>query len=46
MKFKEFRNKLFERAYTEKDKLIQRAVGIAMNMGGDMTGAYKKIEKQ
>jgi len=45
MKFKELRNKLFERKYTEKDKLIQQAVGIALNMGGNMTGAYKKIEK-
>lgn len=34
-----------ERKYTEKDKLIQQAVGIALNMGGNMTGAYKKIEK-
>ena len=33
-----------ERAYSEKDKLIQQAVGIAMNMGGNMTGAYKKIQ--
>ena len=45
MKFKELRSILFERKYTEKDKLIQQAVGIAMNMGGNMTGAYKKIEK-
>lgn len=27
------------------DKLIQKAVKIAMDMGGNMTGAYKKIEK-
>jgi len=33
-----------ERKYTEKDILIQKAVGIAMNMGGNMTGAYKKIQ--
>lgn len=33
-----------ERKYTEKDILIQKAVGIALKMGGNMTGAYKKIE--
>lgn len=44
MKFKELRNKLFEKAYSQRDKLIQQAVGIAMNMGGNMTGAYKKIQ--
>ena len=27
------------------DKLIQKAVKIAMDMGGNMTGAYKKIER-
>lgn len=44
MKFKELRNKLFEKAYSQRNKLIQQAVGIAMNMGGNMTGAYKKIQ--
>ncbi len=27
------------------DKLIQKAVKVAMDMGGNMTGAYKKIER-
>lgn len=27
------------------DKLIQKAVKVAMSMGGNMTGAYKKIER-
>jgi len=34
-----------EKAYTKDEKLVQQAVGIALQMGGNMTGAYKKIEK-
>mgnify|MGYP001303448100 CR=1 FL=1 len=30
---------------TKDEKLIQKAVKIAMSMGGNMTGAYKKIER-
>ena len=44
-KFKQIREDVNERAYTRDEKLVQQAVGIAMNMGGNMTGAYKKIEK-
>ena len=42
---KKIREDVNERAYTRDEKLVQQAVGIAMNMGGNMTGAYKKIEK-
>jgi hypothetical protein len=44
-KFKQLREDVNERAYSRDEKLVQQAVGIAMNMGGNMTGAYKKIEK-
>ena len=42
MKFKELREK-----YRSKfpASLIAAAVKIALDMGGNMTGAYKKIEK-
>ena len=42
---KKIREDVNERAYTRDEKLVQQAVGIAMNMGGNMTGAFKKIEK-
>lgn len=42
---KKIREDVNERAYSRDEKLVQQAVGIAMNMGGNMTGAYKKIEK-
>ena len=42
---KKIKEDVNERAYTRDEKLVQQAVGIAMNMGGNMTGAYKKIEK-
>jgi len=34
-----------QEAKSYPDRLIQKAVKIAMDMGGNMTGAYKKIEK-
>ena len=42
MKFKELREK-----YRSKfpSSLVAAAVKIAIDMGGNMTGAYKKIEK-
>ena len=42
---KKIREDVNERAYSRDEKLVQQAVGIAMNMGGNMTGAYKKIER-
>lgn len=45
VKFNQLKEDVNERAYTRDEKLVQQAVGIAMNMGGNMTGAYKKIEK-
>ena len=42
---KKIKEDVNERAYSKDEKLVQQAVGIAMNMGGNMTGAYKKIEK-
>jgi len=42
---KKIKEDVNERAYSRDEKLVQQAVGIAMNMGGNMTGAYKKIEK-
>ena len=34
-----------QEAKSYPDRLVQKAVKIAMDMGGNMTGAYKKIEK-
>ena len=42
---KKIREDVNERAYSRDEKLVQQAVGIAMNMGGNMTGAFKKIER-
>lgn len=42
---KKIREDVNERAYSREEKLVQQAVGIAMNMGGNMTGAFKKIER-
>jgi len=42
MKFKQFREKYRSRF---KASEVAKAVEIALSMGGNMTGAYKKIEK-
>ena len=44
MKFKQLRKKYIEEA-SFSSSLIKRAVKIAKDMGGNMTGAYKKIER-
>ena len=44
MKFKQLREKYIEEA-SFSSSLIKRAVKIAKDMGGNMTGAYKKIER-
>ena len=45
--FKEVRTQLNEGKYKSKfpTSLVAAAVKIALDMGGNMTGAYKKIEK-
>tara|TARA_Y100000385_G_C13016879_1_gene604271 strand:+ start:366 stop:776 length:411 start_codon:yes stop_codon:yes gene_type:complete len=43
IKFKQLREKINEASFSSS--LIKRAVKIAKDMGGNMTGAYKKIER-
>ena len=47
MKFREFNQRLNEKMLkpTSPKMRLQMAIAIALDMGGNMTGAYKKIEK-
>ena len=47
MKFREFNKRLNEKMLkpTSPKMRLQMAIAIALDMGGNMTGAYKKIEK-